>query len=244
MRRIALLLAVAVLAACSSGDDTDSGDPASPYVEALSGVFTSGESGPELEEDMADCIATAIVEIASVPALTAADVSPQELADSGDLEELGLQIPTDAAATLAADFAECDLGGAVVDSFVRAFADESGGDLSDAEVECVVEATPADDVEAALAATFVSADEGAGAFDAVMAGMASCPDAVTQLLINGFETANGEDVDLTEAAKACLAEQVEADPAWAASSFSTAEVEEGVEAFGTHLAEACPALSA
>lgn len=243
MRRSALLLAVVVLAACSSGDDTDSGDPASPYVNALSDVFTSGESGPELNDETADCIASAIVELAGVPALTAADISPDDLADSGDLEELGLQIPTDAATTLAADFAECELGGNVVDAFVRAFADESGGDISDEDVECIVEATPADDVEAALAATFVSADEGAGAFDAVMAGMASCPDAITQLLINGFETANGESVDVTDEAKECLAEQVEADPAWAAGSFSTAEPVQGEELFETHLAEVCPSLA-
>lgn len=242
MRRTALVLVLAVLAACSSGDDTDSGDPAAPYVSALSDVFSSGESGPDLSDDTADCIATAIVELATVPALTAADISPADLADSGDLEELGLQIPADAANTLATDFAECDLGGEVVDSFVRAFAEESGGDLSDEDVECIVEATPADDVEAALAATFVSADEGAGAFDAVMEGMGSCPDAITQLLINGFDTANGDDADVTDEAKACLAEQIEADPVWAASSFSTAPLEAGVESFSAHLAEVCPAL--
>lgn len=244
MRRTALLLVLAVLAACSTGDDSDSADPKTRYVSALSDVFTSGESGPELDDERADCIATAIVELAGVPALTAADITPDELADSGDLEELGLQIPTDAADTLAADFGECDLGSAVVDVFVRAFADESGGDLPDEDVECIVAATPADDVEAALAATFVSADDGAGAFDAVMEGMSACPDAITQLLVNGFETANGEDADLSDEAKDCLAEQVAADPGWAATSFSTAEVESDVETFAAHLGEVCTSLRA
>src|SRR5215218_7618996 len=117
MRRPAAVLAAAalLLAACSSGDDgSDSSDPASPYVEALTGVFTAGEVGPELDDETAECIATAIVDMAGVPELTAADITPEELADTGDLEELGLQIPTDAAATLTADFAECDLGDAVV----------------------------------------------------------------------------------------------------------------------------------
>lgn len=244
MRRAALFLALVILAACSSGDDVDSGDPASPYVKALSEVFTSGESGPRIDDETADCVATAIVEMAGVPALTAAGITPDELADSGDLEELGLQIPTDAATILAEDFAGCEMGAPVVDAFVRAFADDSGGDLADEDIECIVEATPAGDVEAALAATFVSADEGAGAFDAVVEGMGACPDAVTQLLVNGFETANGEDVDLTEDARTCLAGQVEADPAWAAGSFSSAEPEPGVELFADHLIETCPALRA
>lgn len=243
MRRTAAVLIVVLLAACSSGDDTDTGDPASPYVSAMTDVFTSGESGPEIDDETAECIATAIVEMAGVPALTAADITPEELAATGDLEELGLQIPTDAATTLAADFAECELGAEVVDSYVRAFAEESGGDLADEDVECIVEATPADDVEAALAATFVSADDGAAAFDAVVEGMGACPDAVTQLLVNGFETANGEDVDLTDEARSCLNEQVAADPVFAASGFSTVEPEPGVETFGAHLLETCPELS-
>jgi len=246
MRRLAAvlvlpLLVLPLLAACSTGDDTDSGDPAAPYVNALAEVFTSGASGPELDDETADCIATAIVELAGVPALTAADVTPEELADSGDLKELGLQLPTDASATLAAGFAACDLGETVIEPFIRALAEDSDGDLSDDAVDCVVDATSKEDVEAGLAATFVQADDGAAAFDAMVVGMGACPDAVTELLVNGFETANGEAVDLTDEARDCLAGEVEGAPEAAAGSFATSPSPDAEE-FGARLGEDCPGL--
>ena len=242
MRRPAVLFAplVALAAACGSTDPTsERGDPADEYVEVLATVFTSGGGGPSVDEVTARCTAAAMVDVVGVPALRGADISPQELADADDLRSLGLQIPADAVATLAADLDACGLGAQLEEAFVLGLAEESGGELSAEAVACVVEASSSTALVEGLAATFVDTDNGDAGYEEVTAAVAECPSAITELLLNGFEQSRGAPLD--DGTRTCVAELVAREDS-AAATFN--EGGEAADAFGALLIDTCPGLVA
>lgn len=230
-----VVLAVLVATgACASGDQ----DPRQAYVDALATAFTSGNGGPPLDEEVARCAAGALVDVVGVEALRRADVSGQELADAADLRSLEVQVPSDAAATLATDFDACDLGPAVEGPLLDAFAAESGAALSDPARSCVADQASDAAIEAGLAATFVDEANGDPGFDEILAGVGACPAAMIELLHNGFEQAGGP---LSDTAAACLAQHVEGHPEQAAATF--AEGGAAADAYAAQLLADCPTIA-
>jgi hypothetical protein len=168
---------VLVMGACSSEDAPT--DPRDRYITALTTVFTRDDPG--VDQDVGRCAATAMVDLVTTPTLTAAGVTPQQLADASDLRALGVALPADAADRLGDDFVACDLGEAMVAPFLRSMEREAGVTLDDAAVECVEEEAATDAVAAGMAVTFVGGTDAAPAFEAVLAAVEDCPDAASAL---------------------------------------------------------------
>jgi hypothetical protein len=129
-------------------------------------------------------------------------------------------------------FAESLAGGIagcpeVLVALVAAGIEESKGDeMSDAGRACLAEELDPDEAEPTLVALF-EGDQ--SALEELIAGAVSaCPELVTELMVAGMEETLGE--ELSEEARACVAEQVEADPDAVDAIFRPDE-DETVEAF-------------
>jgi hypothetical protein len=231
----ALAIGAVLGAACAGGG---SADPRDVYVDAAASAFTSGNGGPALPGDVADCVGAALVDLAGTTELREAGVSAQELADADDLRSLGLELPDDAEARLTADLADCDLGAAAEGPFLSAFASESGAPLSARATGCVLAAADDRAIEAGLAASFVDRSRGTAGFDELLDAIGACPDAVGELLVNGFGKQRGG--RLPDTVATCVADHVAADPDAAGATFS--EGGSAADDYAAALLEACPAL--
>lgn len=175
MRRLLILVALLV-AACNG-----SADPRATYVDAAASAFTSGEGGPPLPEELAQCVGEALVDLSGAEALRDAGVSGQEMADAPDLVSLDVELPDGSAARLADALGDCGLGAVMEELLLDAGLDEAGVELSAGARSCVLEASDDVQVEAGLAATFVDRANGTEGFDTVTEAIGQCPDAVAEL---------------------------------------------------------------
>ncbi|HEY9556841.1 MAG TPA: hypothetical protein VIR58_08900, partial [Acidimicrobiales bacterium] len=184
MRLLAIAAAAICLTSCSINGEA--ADPRPVYVDAAASAFSSGNSGPALPEDVSECVGAALVDVVGAEDLRDANVSAQELADADDLASLDVELPSDATERLTEDLAACDLGEALEGPLLDTFAAESGGPLTEGAATCVLEAADDRGIEAGMAATFVDRSSGTAGFDELLDGVAACPTAVAELLVNGF----------------------------------------------------------
>jgi hypothetical protein len=240
MRRIAPLLVVAALLgpACSTGDDD--ADPRAVYVDAAASAFSSGSGGPPLPDDVATCVGAALVDLVGSEELQDAGVTAQELADAADLRSLDVDLPRDAPARLGTALGACELGGAVERPLLDAFAAESGAPLSTDAATCVTAGADDAAIEAGLAETFIDRSSGTAGFDELLDAVGACPDAVAELLVNGFGQQRGAPLDA--ALGACIRAHVEANAEAAGATFT--EGGAAADAYAAALLEACPDLAA
>lgn len=233
MRATTVLLAGALaIAGCTVGQSD--AETRAIYVDAAASAFTSGEGGPPLPDDVAGCVGEAIVDVPGSEALRDAGVDGQDLADAADLRSLDVDLPDDAVDRLAEGLAACDLAAAIERPLLDAFAAESGAPLPDAAADCVVEAADDRAVEHGLAETFVDRSVGTPGFDALLLGLAGCPEASAELLVNGFEHQLGEPLD--EAAIDCIEAHVRRAPDVVAEAFTAGS---GAAALQDDIVEAC-----
>jgi hypothetical protein len=173
-----LAAALLLLASACSSSDVPS-DPRQRYIAALTTVFTRPDPG--ISQDVGRCAATAMVDLVTVPALTSAGVTTDQLGDAPNLESLGVAIPADAVDQLGDAFVDCDLGPAMVPPFLRSMAKEADADLDDDAVDCVEDHAWTDAVARGMAVTFVGGRQAAPAFDEVLAAARACPDVAAAL---------------------------------------------------------------
>jgi hypothetical protein len=237
LRSLVLLCLIGAVAGCGGADRAEPTDPREAFIEAAASAFTSGNSGPALDDGTGRCVGEALVDVVGAPALTAAGTTPQELADAPDLRSLGVPIDPGASAALAAALGACGLGDALAGPYLAAFATESGGPLSDGAARCVDDAIDRSAFEAGLAAGFVDRATGDAGLRAVLDAVAVCPDAMIELVLNGFEQAGGPADDAT---RGCVEAHVTANRAAAAASFR--EGGAAATAYGDLLLASCPGL--
>jgi hypothetical protein len=178
----AVAVAVAALAAaCGGGGGGDeSSSDRDGYVEALAGAYQAGSGGQTSEED-ATCLATAVVDAASVSTLREA-VSPGDISDAGaefDAASLGLDLDDAAAAGLYEGMSGCvgDLKQELLLPMVSTL------QLSDAQFECIKEGL-SDDVATDLTVAVFTRGEAAanddpGLTTALQGLISSCEQAET-----------------------------------------------------------------
>ena len=239
MRRATLLLIVALLAGAGCLVDDDPADLRDDYVDAAATAFTSGNGGPPLPADLARCVGAALVDLPGATELREAGVSTQELADADDLRSLDVDLPADAPERLAADLGDCDLGAAVEGPLLDAFAAESGGPISDEAAGCVTEGADDGAIESGLAATFIDRTDGTAGFDELLDALGGCPEAVGDLLVNGFGQQRGAPLD--EPTASCVRDHVAANPEEAGATFS--EGGPAADRYAASLLVACPGLA-
>lgn len=174
---VALLVAVAMVggtAGCRSGGDPGSTDPRDAYVAAAASAFTSGNGGPALASDVAECVGAALVDVVGAPELTSRGVSAQELADAPDLRSLDVPLPDGAEQTLAGDLGDCELAEALVGPVAEQIATDVDLALGEEEARCVTDSVDPGAFEGALAATFVDRARGQAAFEQVLTAVRAC----------------------------------------------------------------------
>ena len=216
------------LFAAACGDD---GPDREAYVDALSAELQDPEdsSSPELDEDTADCTATALVGAIGTDDLN--DIEPDDLADAESLDDLDISLENDAEDELRDDLADCDLEGVFVESMVA----EIGLDLPDEAADCLTGALDDDEFADVLTAALVDGSEEGAAV--LFRTFADCPDVLAELFATGIEAELG--AELSSEAVQCIADQIERDPAAAAEAMGG---EGAAEAFGVGLVEACPEI--
>ncbi|MGK2948412.1 MAG: hypothetical protein ACSLFP_07550 [Acidimicrobiales bacterium] len=177
---LASLVMAAVLAAgtagCGGADGSGASDPREAYVAAVASAFTSGNGGPAVADDVAECVGAAMVDLVGASALTSRGVSAQDLADATDLRSLGVPLPDDAEQALAAALGDCGLAGALVGPVAEQIAVDLDLTLTDDQARCVVATVDPRAFEVALAATFVDRAVGPAGFDSVLDAVRSCMD--------------------------------------------------------------------
>lgn len=223
----ALVAALALLAACGSDDDVD---PA-PYIQAQVDELLEGEDGPPLQQDAAECLATAVVEGVGADTLDEAEVTPEEFAEAESLDDLELGVDEDALRRDLADrFGGCEIGG----TLVEVFAGELPFELDDEGSACVADALDQSEALAeGLAASFVD-DDSSGIQTAFLGSLADCPAIISDLISDSIESAG---VTVDAEARQCIADEVEA-----RGEQGIAELLEGgaaAQQLGVELAEAC-----
>lgn len=216
MRPTTVLLAVALaIAGCTVGQSD--ADARAVYVDAAASAFTSGEGGPPLPDEVAECVGEAIVDVPGTEALREAGIDGQDLADAPDLRSLDVDLPDDAVDQLAEDLAACDLAAGIERPLLDAFAAESGAPLTDRAAGCVVDAADDAAVERGLAESFVDRSVGTPGFDALLRGLADCPEASTELLLSAVVT---DPADAPAGLRACIESEVRSDPAGVARAIA------------------------
>lgn len=144
----ALTLTVAVLAACGNDSETD----AQPYVDALSDQLATIQDF-QLEDDDADCLAADMVDLIGAENLEDAGISPEDLARSGDLSSLDVELPDDTEERLTSAFDECvDLGELVADQLALQYGIPSG------TLDCIAEENDDKQLASLLAPLLLDAD--------------------------------------------------------------------------------------
>jgi hypothetical protein len=227
--RLIAFAAAASLFVFGCGDDDDSGPQA--YVDALAADIREGDDGFPLDEEQADCLASAVVDTVGADTLVEAGISPEEFAAAETFTDLDVDLEDGAVAALADDIGACGLGAVFVDSF----AEEAGG-LTEDSVTCISDRIEDADFNHAIAEAMISAaDAETASFQELLVdGVSSCPDAVAEMLVRGIEEASG--AELSTEGVDCIAEQVQADPEQGAEILTD---QDAGDAFGQQLATAC-----
>lgn len=132
MRTLTLIGAVAALLAGGCGDDDGA---AGPYVDALVEQFESTDAFP-LETEQTRCLAEGFVDTVGVDQLEERDITPEELAVSGDPRELGIETGQDEADGLADAISGCDVS---VGYLLLGSALEAGAEIPDDLSDCIDE---------------------------------------------------------------------------------------------------------
>lgn len=203
----AVLAAAALLAACGGDSEVAKED----YVDAATEAILASDSDFEFEEDNAECIAEAVVDGLGVDALNEAGISADELRATDTIGELeGLDVDDDVKADLSDGIQDCglDFGSQLADEFTA----EIGADvLSGESLECITtEISNSPLIADALVEAIVEGDAAGGeeaGEQAAIEAFGECPESLTDLFVAGVEQ---QGADVSDEARACLQEQVEA----------------------------------
>jgi hypothetical protein len=201
--RVALVVLVLVaMASTACAEEADVTDPG-PYIDAMADDVRQG-SGLPAEDDQAECIATAMVDVVGADRLRSEGVSPEDFVAADSFDDLGVELDDDDLEQLGDDLAGCDLAAV----FVPMMLAESGGELSTDASACVEDEIDPQAFGAAVAQALVSNDAAAAtAVAGVLAeALGSCPAAITELVVVGIEAESG--VSLSEEAVECIEGEV------------------------------------
>jgi hypothetical protein len=180
-----------LLVACGGDDDSDGGKAstvegdgadADAYVQALAETMTDDQEAFTLDDEAATCTATVLVDLVGTDALTAAGISPEDLAAADNFGDLDIEVPDDASARLSEGIEGCDITDRMVDLLIEQFATGAGGELPPEANTCLDEAIDRKALRDAVAASFV---DGSGEdfrtlmFDAI----STCPDVMAAIIL-------------------------------------------------------------
>jgi hypothetical protein len=179
-----------------SADGANASEAERPYVDAFVEDIT--EEGEEFtaSEAEAECFGLRIVRVVGADELQDQGVTPTEYVDAGSLDDLGVDVPDDAAAQVSAALTDCfdDLTGV----FGQGLAEAGEG------AECLAESLDETRLADALADSFVGGGDADEAIaQAIFAGLS--PACAEQLLVR----AGVESGDITEDAAACMTDQLD-----------------------------------
>ncbi len=157
-KRFLAALAAGTLLFAACGDDDDGGGSSAEsneYSEALAAQLSSEEDLP-LEGEQVDCLAAEFIDAVGGPsALEDAGVTPEDIADSEDVSELGLDLGEEEAEELASSFGDCDI------SLTELIISQAGDDIPDEVRDCVEDNLDEDALADFFAQTIID-EESAG----------------------------------------------------------------------------------
>jgi hypothetical protein len=223
------LIGSLMLFAAACGDDD--GPDRDAYVAAVSEELQDPEddSGLELDDDTADCTASALVSAIDDDDL--GEIEPDDLGRAESLDDVDISLDADAEDQLRDDLADCDLEGA----FVEAMVAEIGVDLPDEGADCLAGALDDDEFTDLLVGSLTEGS--AEGEELLFETFADCPAVLAELFAAGIEESLG--AELAREAVDCIAEQIEADPEAAVEAMSD---EGAADAFGADVVGACPEI--
>lgn len=237
-RIVALSAAGVMLLAACGGDDAGSDDAGNgdgrsqEYVEAVVASMREDDETP-LHPERVDCAAAAIVDVVGVDTLTDAGISPEELAEAGNLASLDVDLPDDAGDRLGNAFAECDLG-RIEEVLIDDFTSIWGTELSSEAAGCLRDNLDDRAVTDALASAFVDGSiEQMYMQGPLASAVAACPPVMTEVLLAQTPS------DLPPAAEACVSDFVEGNADLVVQGLTSGSGDAGQE-LGDRLAAACP----
>ena len=246
MRRIVVIVAAGLLlGACGDHDDDDEATPATTaedadgggdadaYVEAVVASWNETSELP-LDERQTTCVATGLVDVVGVDALTEAGISPDEFAAADDLASLGVELPDDATADLGDALGECDVVETLEGMVIAAFPDEFGVELRPDAATCLTDHLDDRAVVDGWAATFIDgSDERLQRL--VSSSMGACPAVATAVLIATAPT------EPTPEAEACIGAFVQDNPELVMETLASGESPAtATRELGEQMAAACP----
>lgn len=184
----------------------DASDLRAEYVDALVPQIRDLGTGADLADEEAECFAGAIVDVVGAEEIDAQGVSPQQFASaSGGFAGLDLDLPADAAETLADEMSDCFDAQAV---FLEALSADAPAGV---DVACMFDTVEEGEVELLLARALVE-DSDAYAmgeqFGMSLFGSMS-PECAEQVLLQWLVS----DGTITEAQAECLANELDDDVA-------------------------------
>jgi hypothetical protein len=245
MRRILVVVAAGLLlGACGDDDDeatpattakdADGGGDADAYVEAVVASWNETSEGLPLDERQTTCVATGLVNVVGLDALTEAGISPAEFAAADDLASLGVELPDDATAVLGDALVECDVVEPLEGLVIAAFPDEFGVQLPPNAATCLTDHLDDQAVADGWAATFVDGSN-ERLQTLVVSSMGACPAVATAVLIATAPT------ELTPEAEACIGAFVQDNPELVMETLASGESPAtATQELGEQMAAACP----
>jgi hypothetical protein len=245
MRRILVVVAAGLLlGACGDDDDeatpattaedADGGWDADAYVEAVVASWNETSEGLPLDERQTTCVATGLVNVVGLDALTEAGISPAEFAAADDLASLGVELPDDATAVLGDALVECDVVEPLEGLVIAAFPDEFGVQLPPNAATCLTDHLDDQAVADGWAATFVDGSN-ERLQTLVVSSMGACPAVATAVLIATAPT------ELTPEAEACIGAFVQDNPELVMETLASGESPAtATQELGEQMAAACP----
>jgi hypothetical protein len=233
-----------LLVACGGDGDEDSGDDGETtttedqaaagdeYVDALAETMTEGQDEISLDDETAECVATATIDMVGADALEEAGISPEDLAEAESFADVDVELPADAVTQLGTAIGECEVAEPMRPILIEGFVSGSGADLPAEATTCLEENIDDEGVGNALATAFV---EGSGeGFETALAdAVAACPSVPTAILLaqEGFND--------TPEAQACVEGFVQANPDLAKAAFVQND-SAAQEQMGAQIAGVCP----
>jgi hypothetical protein len=244
MRRILAIAAMGLLvSACGDDDeatpattteDGSSGGDAEAYIDAVAASWNVSGEDPPLDEAQVSCVATGMVDVVGVDALTEAGIAPDEFAAADDFASLGVDLPDDATGRLSDVVADCDVVATLEAALIDAFPDELGAELPPDAVTCLTDHLDDHTVADGWAAELIDgSDERIQSL--VSSATGACPAVASLVLIDQAPT------ELTPDAEACISAFVEGNPDLVRESFASGAAEsEATQELGRRLGQACP----